>query len=144
MSLMTDVLIREVCCSGCGRSTRHLATTFHRIGQCHIVSANGLSLNLGCAQCKKITRSQILPGAKLFEGVDLSTFPNDLIEYLVSLRCGRGGCNAPVNILMLLGRDFDPNQFESYVKGFESTDAVCFWGFPVASERTIITYERLT
>jgi hypothetical protein len=97
---MVDVFMREVECSMCGARTRHRITVLEEIIQHQSApSDGGCYINYACPECSTLTRSLVIPGAKVFRGMDLSKFPEDLTVSFVSLECVGQGCESPVILL---------------------------------------------
>jgi hypothetical protein len=97
---MMDVLMREVQCANCGTLTRHRASILERIIQHQSELREDVRyINYACPECNMLTRSQILPGAKVFRDVDPLRFPADLTVEILSLECDATGCESPVILL---------------------------------------------
>ena len=128
---MTAVMMREVRCRNCGVTTRHLLPTLERIIQLQSVSLEGVTyINYACPQCSRLTRSQIEPGAKLFDGVDLSVFPDDVTVYVVSLGCAKSGCESPVILLAPMSPRTDLAGLTKHIgANWENLSATCLRGY---------------
>ena len=97
---MTDVFMREVQCGNCGSTTRHLLPILEKIIQLQSVLLNGETyINFACPECNLLTRSLVVPGAKVFHGVDLSKFPDNLELYAVTLLCAIDSCESRIQLL---------------------------------------------
>ena len=94
-----DVVIREVQCANCGRSTWHPASTLEQIVQLQSVLLQDVRyINYACPECNKLTRSPLRPARFVPEAAVLQIL-RGLASYVVSLECARQGCESPVMLL---------------------------------------------
>lgn len=125
-----QAFMEEVHCSTCGRPTRHLDSTLGRIVQLQSVSNEaGKWINYACPLCNSVTRSLVAPVVKIFDRVDLSKFPDDVIEFGVSLECAKSGCESPVILLAPMRRDIGEDRYLEYMqKNWTTQGAACLKG----------------
>jgi hypothetical protein len=95
-----DVFMGEVLCSYCEAMTRHRISILDEIIERQSKSyPDGTHINYVCPECNTLTRSLVVPGAKIIQGMDLSKHPEDLKIVFVSLQCAGKGCESRVILL---------------------------------------------
>lgn len=124
-------VFREIQCSQCGTTTRHRPSTLDKIAAHQSTSIVGETpINFACPDCMTVSRSHVLAEVKLFDEVDLSKFPVDLVECVVTLRCEKENCESPVAVFVVVKNDKILHDL-SMLKIGNGKLPVCGEGYPV-------------
>jgi hypothetical protein len=129
---MADVFMREVQCESCGSTTRHRTAILERIIQLQSVLLYGETyINFACPECNALTRSLVVPGAKVFREVDLSKFPDDLELYVVSLLCAIDSCESRIQLLAPVKRAVREEELPMHAQtNWRNHNAACLNNHP--------------
>ena len=125
-------LLREIQCLNCGLKSRHLDSILQQIIRLHSTEhAGAVHINYGCPHCNKITLSPVIAGVRLDPIVDLSKFPEDMIELLVYLECENKSCESPVILLLPMPVNLNMANLESHIAmNWHRLNVNCEKGFP--------------
>lgn len=142
---MSDVFMREVECSNCGALTRHHSSILERIAALQSWwRQDALYINYACPECNLLTLSPVVPQGKIFQGVDLSKFPDDLTDWIVTLECEGKGCESRVILLGAVKRELGSEV--SLLEGMNRWrihNAQCQSNFAPASQLRLVHAEKL-
>jgi len=126
------LIMQQVLCPNCGQASRHPKPMLQRMTQNPPASyEGGVHINYACPACNHLSRAEVPKALLQLDTKDRSKHPDDLIAFVVTLKCEKTGCETPLEVFAPVKRGTSPVGFATDVAaGWNQHSAACLNGHP--------------
>jgi hypothetical protein len=129
---MSLVMMKEICCGSCGRSTRHLASTLERIFPRLLASATDAQQTIyACPHCKHLGLVSVPLQSRLWHTPGQEPDPDDVVAFVVMLECAQEGCLARISVLAPMKPGTNESQAKQQMIEWRDSGLACQQGHPL-------------